>query len=135
VVRILVPAQATLQAQAVVQCPSGCYEVAAPEAGHQVWAVRIQDMQRGQTVVLHVTWTTPAVLQTVNGTRQYQLQLYRQAGNHIRYAITIKPPAKSQITLPLPSPFTTPAQTTPGTAAAFSVPVLLKDTRLTLALA
>lgn len=134
VVRILTPTGAKfLDAGAeVVKCPTSCYPVDAPDQGHQVWAIRIQNLQRGQTVVLHFKWTSPKVLHTVNGVQEYHLQLYRQAGNHISYDITIKPPAKSQITQPLPAPFKTPAKTAPGTAAVFSIPTLTKDTLLTI---
>ncbi|HEU5349003.1 MAG TPA: DUF4012 domain-containing protein, partial [Ktedonobacterales bacterium] len=134
VVRIVVPDGAKLQDWGAVQCPTSCYQVDGPEKGHQVWAVRIQNMQRGQTVVLHFKWTAPKVVQTVNGTQQYRLQLYRQAGNHISYDITIKAPEKSAIAQPLPSPFKTPAKAPPGTAAEFTIPMLAKDTLLTLSL-
>jgi hypothetical protein len=132
VVRILTPADAKLLDSGVVKCPTSCYPVAAPEQGHQVWSIRIQNLQRGQTVVLHFKWMAPKALQTVNGTEEYSLQLYRQAGNHISYTITIRPPAKSQIAQPLPTPFKTPAKTTPGTAAVYSIPTLTKDTLLTI---
>ena len=132
VARIVVPEAAKLLSWEATQCPTSCSQVQAPEKGHQVWAVRIQDLQRGQTVILHFKWTTPKALQTVNGTQRYQLQLYRQAGNRVGYTITIKPPAKSAIAQPLPAPFKTPAKTAAGTAAQFTIPVLLKDTRLTL---
>ena len=132
VARIVVPEAAKLLSWGATQCPTSCFQVQAPEKGHQVWAVRIQDLQRGQTVILHFKWTTPKALQTVNGAQRYQLQLYRQAGNRVGYTITIKPPAKSTIAQPLPAPFKTPAKTEAGTAAQFTIPVLLKDTRLAL---
>lgn len=132
VARIVVPESAKLLSADIVQCPVHCYPTQAPEKGHQVWGVRIENLQRGQTVILHFKWTTPKALQSVNGTLRYQLQLYRQAGNHVGYTITIKPPAKSTIALPLAAPLTTPAKTTAGTAAQFTIPVLLKDTLLSL---
>ena len=88
--------------------------------------------ERGQTVVLNFTWTTPKVLQAANGSLHYQLQLFRQAGNRVSYDITIKPPEKMVVAQPLPSPFKTPAKAAPGSAAEFAVPVLLKDTQLML---
>lgn len=133
VARIVVPDGATLLDWEATQCPTACYQADAPEQGHQVWAVRIQNLQRGQTVVLHFKWTTPQALRTANGARQYTLQLYRQAGNHVGYTITIKPPAGSKIALPLSSPFRTPSNVTPGTAAIATIPLLTKDTALKLA--
>ncbi len=132
VVRILTPTGAKLLESGVVKCPTSCYSVNAPEQGHQVWSLRIQNLQRGQTVVLHFKWMAPKVLETVNGKQEYRLQLYRQAGNRIGFDIIIKLPAKSQIALPLQAPFKTPAKATRGAAAEFSIPVLPKDTQLTL---
>jgi hypothetical protein len=88
--------------------------------------------ERGQTVVLNFTWTTPKVLQAANGSLHYQLQLYRQVGNRISYDITIKPPEKMVVTQPLSSLFKTPAKAAPGSAAEFAIPVLLKDAQLML---
>ena len=132
VARIVVPDGAKLLDWEAAQCPTACYQVDAPETGHEVWAARIQNLQRGQTVVLHFKWTTPKALQTINGGRTYTLQLYRQAGNHVGYTITIKPPAGSKIALPLTSPLRTPTNVTPGSAAVATIPLLAKDTALKL---
>jgi hypothetical protein len=136
VVRVIVPAEARLLDQQVVQCPD-CFSVTAPEAGHQVWSIRIQGLLRGQTAVLRFRWVTPHALQATSpsGVQDYRLQLYRQAGNHIAYAITIIPPPGSQIVQPLPDPLKTPTQATPGTRAAFRIALLTQDMTLTLSFA
>ena len=69
---------------------------------------------------------------TVDGKTQYNLHLYKQAGTHITYNITIMPPSKQQIALPLTDPLRTPAKATPGTSVQFTSPSLVKDTMLTV---
>jgi hypothetical protein len=71
----------------------------------------------------------------VDGKTQYNLQIYKQAGTHIAYDITIVPPSKQRIALPLANPLRTPAKATPGTSVRFTSPSLTKDTLLTVTFA
>lgn len=110
----------------------GCPLLAAPEPGHQVWAARINNMQVGtDSVIFHMKWTTPNVLKTVDGKKQYNLRIYKQAGSHIAYDIKIIPPTGAQVLQPLVSPLKTPTGVTPGTFAEFTSPSLVKDILLT----
>jgi hypothetical protein len=86
----------------------------------------------GQTLIFHMMWTAPNVLKTVDGKTQYNLQIYKQAGTHIAYDITIIPPSMRQIALPLTNPLRTPAGATPGASVQFISPSLVKDTLLTV---
>ena len=126
-----------LTAMQIVQCNTSflpsCDLLPAPEPGHVVWAVRINLMQvGGQSLIFHMKWKTPNVLKTVDGKTQYNLHIYKQAGTHITYNITIMPPSKQQIALPLTDPLRTPAKATPGTSVQFTSPSLVKDTMLTV---
>jgi hypothetical protein len=95
--------------------------------------VRINNLQvKDPTLVFHMKWTTPNVLKTVDGKTEYNLQIYKQAGTHIAYDITIMPPSKQQIAQPLANPLRTPAKATPGTSVQFTSPSLVKDTLLTV---
>lgn len=134
VVRVIVPAGARLLDQQVVQC-STCFSVAAPEPGHQVWSIRIQRLLRGGTVVLRFHWMTPHVLQPTSVGQDYQLQLYRQAGNRVAYSITIIPPTGSQIVQPLSGPLKTPTAAATGTKAIFTTRLLAQDMLLTVSFA
>lgn len=129
VVRVIVPAGATLLDQQVVQC-ANCFSDAAPELGHRVWSIRIQRLLRGGTVVLRFHWMTPHVLQPTSVGQDYHLQLYRQAGNRVAYTITIIPPAGSQIVQPLSGPLKTPIGAAPGARAVFTTRLLAQDTLL-----
>jgi hypothetical protein len=124
-------------AMQIVQCNTSfivpCGFLPAPEPGHVVWAVRINVMQvGGQPLIFHMKWKTPNVLKNVDGKTEYNLQIYKQAGTHIAYDITIIPPSKQQIALPLTNPLRTPAKATPGTSVQFTSPSLTKDTLLTV---
>jgi hypothetical protein len=131
VVRVVVPAGATLLDQQVVQCPT-CFSDTAPEQGHQVWSIRIQRLLRGGSVVLHFRWMTPHVLQPTSTGQNYHLQLYRQAGNRVAYSITIIPPTGSQIVQPVTDPLETPATAAPGAKAVFTTRLLTQDTLLSV---
>jgi hypothetical protein len=131
----------TLTAMQIVTCNISTYQptipscglLPAPEAGHVVWAVRINNLQvKDPTLVFHMKWTTPNVLKTVDGKTEYNLHIYKQAGTHIAYNITIMPPSKQQIAQPLANPLRTPAKATPGTSVQFTSPSLVKDTLLTV---
>jgi hypothetical protein len=148
VVRMIVPDGSTplngdylpdgsLTAMRIEQCNTpftpSCGLLPAPEPGHVVWAARINNMQvDGQTLIFHMMWTAPNVLKTVDGKTQYNLQIYKQAGTHIAYDITIIPPSMRQIALPLTNPLRTPAGATPGASVQFISPSLVKDTLLTV---
>lgn len=134
--RVIVPDGSTALSNTptVVQCSisTTCDVIDAPEAGRSVWAVRIFNMQTSPDteLIIHVKWTTPNVLKSVNGNQQYTLLLYKQASSHINYDITIKPPRKSQIVQPLPAPLK--AATATSGAAQFTINSLTKDTVLTV---
>ena len=112
----------------------GCVVTEAPEPDHVVWAVRFNNMQVGtDTVTLRMQWTTPNVLtKGADGSLQYNLQLYKQAGSHIAYDITIVPPTGKQIVQPLTNPMRTPKGGTAGVSAQFTSPALVADTMLTV---
>lgn len=137
--RVIVPEGSTAldNTPTVVQCSfsTTCDVIDAPEAGHVVWATRIFSMQTSPDteLILHMKWTTPNVLKSVDGKQQYKLLLYRQASSHIAYDITIKPPSNSQIVQPLPAPLKT-ATATSG-AAHFTIDSLPKDAVLTVSFA
>ncbi|HET8906994.1 MAG TPA: DUF4012 domain-containing protein [Ktedonobacterales bacterium] len=127
----------TLSAMEIDQCNTpfqpSCVVIPAPEPNHAVWALRINTMQvGGEDIILHMHWTVPNVLKSVNGTLQYNLHLYRQASSHVSYDIKIIPPGKYKIAQPLAAPFTTPKGTTAGNVAEFTNPLLIKDMMLTL---
>jgi hypothetical protein len=108
-----------MTAMQIVQCDTpfypSCGLLPAPEPGHVVWAVRINNMQvAGERLIFHMQWKTPNVLKTVDGKTQYNLRIYKQAGTHLAYNITILPPGKA----------------TPGTSVQFTTPSLAKDTTL-----
>jgi len=130
----------TLTAMQIEQCITPfnppCGLLPAPEPGHVVWAARINNLQvSSQSLIFHMKWITPHVLKTVDGKTQYNLQIYKQAGTHITYDITIVPPSKQRIALPLTNPLRTPAKATPGTSVQFTSPSLTKDTLLTITFA
>jgi hypothetical protein len=149
VMRMIVPADAqaingtylpdgTLSAASIVQCNTpfmpSCGLLPAPEPGHVVWAVRINNMQvGGDSIIFHLNWMTPNVLKSVDGKTQYSLAIYRQAGTHISYDIKIVPPSGQQIALPLTDPLRTSDVATPGTSAEFTSPSLVKDILLKVA--
>lgn len=127
----------TVSAMEVDQCNTpfqpSCVVIPAPEPNHAVWALRINTMQiGGEDIILHMHWTVPNVLKSVNGALQYNLHLYRQASSHVSYDIKIIPPSKYKIAQPLTAPFTTPKGATAGGEAEFINPLLIKDTMLTL---
>lgn len=128
----------TLSAMTVNVCTitvysPGCPVVYAPEAGHVVWAARINNMQVDlDTIVFEMKWMTPKVLKKVNGGMQYNLHLYKQAGSHINFDIKIIPPSKQQIVQPLAAPLKTPAHMAAGAAAEYIVNALDKDIMLTV---
>lgn len=152
VMRMIVPAgstpidgnylpDGTLTATQIEQCNISTYQpgippcgiLSAPEAGHVVWAGRINNMQVGDhDITFHMKWMTPNVLKSTDGKMQYNLEIYKQAGTHITYDITIIPPSKQQIAQPLTNPLRTPAKATPGSSVQFTSPSLVKDTLLTV---
>ena len=111
-----------------------CPLVEAPEPDHVVWAVRFNNMQVGTDyATLHMQWTTPNVLKKASdGSLQYDLQIYKQAGSHISYEITITPPKGKQIAQPLANPLRAPKGGAAGASAQFTSPSLIADTLLTV---
>ena len=114
-----------------------CPVVAAPEQGYMVWAVRFNNMQVGtNSATLHMQWTTPNVLKKgADGSLQYNMQLYKQAGSHIAYDITIIPPKGQKIVPPLTNPLRTPKGGAATASAQFTSPSLVSDTLLTVTFA
>jgi hypothetical protein len=112
----------------------GCVQTEAPEPNHVVWAVRFNNMQVGtDSVTLRMQWTTPNVLKKASdGSLQYNLQIYKQAGSHIAYDITIVPPKGQTIAQPIKDPLRTPKGVTPGMSVQFTSPSLIADTLLTV---
>ena len=110
-----------------------CLTTSAGEPGYTVWALRLNSMQVGiDTVIVHMKWISHKVLQSVDGKLEYKLLLYRQAGSHTSYDITITPPSKYQIVQPMALPLRTPVKANAGSAAEFTSPSLIKDNTLTL---